>query len=95
MDANYVFQCGMVWSQFGEHDAGMELITALQSSDPSLRVLARAMLEHGSGSRELLGQALADRIISHSEAELCLFAWETSNAVPRLHARVWFPSTSS
>ena len=93
MDANYVFMCGMVWSQFGEQDAGHELITALQSPDPALRILARTMLERARGSKELLDQALADRTISRGDAELCSFGPGTS--LEALTAGVWFPRASS
>jgi len=72
MDANYLVLCGMVWAQFGQENAGRELIRALASSDEMLRVLARAMLEQGGGcSKELIGQALAEDEISESMASLC------------------------
>jgi hypothetical protein len=74
MDANYLVLCGMVWAQFGQETAGRELIRALASSDEVVRVLARTMLEQaGSGSKELIGQALADDEISESMASLCAF----------------------
>ena len=95
MDANYVFMCGMVWSQFGEQDAGHELITALQSTDPALRILARTMLDQAPGSKELLGQALADRAISPGDAELCSFGNLTGTPIQSLTAGVWFPPASS
>jgi hypothetical protein len=49
MDANYLVLCGMVWAQFGQEDAGLELIRALASSDDGVRVLARTMLEQAGG----------------------------------------------
>jgi hypothetical protein len=74
MDTNYLVLCGMVWSQFGQESAGRELIRALASSDDNIRVLARTMLEHaGAGSKELIGQALAEDEISASMASLCAF----------------------
>ena len=74
MDTNYLVLCGMVWAQFGQESAGRELIRALASSDDSIRVLARTMLaQAGGGSKELIGQALADDEISVSMASLCAF----------------------
>ena len=74
MDTNYLVLCGMVWSQFGQENAGLELIRALRSSDDCVRILARTMLEQaGGGSKELIGQALASDQISVSMASLCGF----------------------
>jgi hypothetical protein len=74
MDGNYLVLCGMVWAQFGHEQAGRELIRALASSDEVMRVLARTMLEQADGgSKELIGQALADDQISVSMASLCGF----------------------
>jgi len=95
MDANYVFMCGMIWSQFGEQDAGHELISALQSTDPAVRVLARTMLDQSRGSKELLGQALADRTISTGDAELCSFGDLSGTRIEGLTAGVWFPPAFS
>lgn len=95
MDANYVFMCGMVWSQFGEQEAGQELISALQSSDPAVRILARTMLEHAQGSKELIGQALVDRTISPEDAELCSFSKFGGVPMESFTGGVWFPPASS
>jgi hypothetical protein len=74
MDANYLVLCGMVWAQFGHEQAGRELIRALGSSDEVVRVLARTMLEQADGgSKELIGQALAEDQISVTMASLCGF----------------------
>jgi hypothetical protein len=74
MDANYLVLCGMVWAQFGQEAAGRELIRALASSDELVRVLARTMLEQADGgSKELIGQALAEDQISVTMASLCGF----------------------
>jgi hypothetical protein len=79
MDANYLVLCGMVWAQFGQENAGRELIRALASSDEIMRVLARVLLEQGGGcSKELIGQALAEDEISASMATLCAFAGQLS-----------------
>lgn len=44
MNSNYVFLCGVMWCQFGQLDAGRELLRATDSEDPDLRALAWAML---------------------------------------------------
>jgi hypothetical protein len=96
MDANYLVLCGMVWAQFGQEDAGRELIRALASSDEMMRVLARTLLERADGgSKELIGQALAEEEISASMASLCGFeqgppskpqGWDSSMRYPAASA---------
>ncbi|HXR17775.1 MAG TPA: hypothetical protein VN777_16395 [Terriglobales bacterium] len=84
MDANYLVLCGMVWAQFGQEDAGRELIRALASSDEMMRVLARTLLERADGgSKELIGQALAEEEISVSMASLCGFE-QGQSSKPRM-----------
>jgi len=74
MYGNYLVLCGMVWAQFGAQDAGLELIRAMSSGDQEVRVLARTMLEQAQGgSKELIGQALAEAEISVSMARSCGF----------------------
>jgi HEAT repeat protein len=74
MYGEYLVLCGMVWAQFGAQEAGLELIRALTSSDPDVRVLARTLLEQANGgSKELIGEALAQDEISVSMASLCAF----------------------
>jgi hypothetical protein len=94
MYGNYLVLCGMVWAQFGEQDAGLELIRAMSSGDQEVRVLARTMLEqaHG-GSKELIGQALAESEISVSMARLCGF---DQGQTPRAwNAGTWFGPASA
>jgi len=96
MDANYLVLCGMVWAQFGQEDAGLELIRALSSSDDGLRVLARTMLERaGGGSRELIGQALAADEISASMARLCGFEQRRRVTHESWDGGVWYPAGSA
>jgi hypothetical protein len=96
MDANYLVLCGMVWAQFGQEDAGLELIRALASSDDGVRVLARTMLEHaGGGSKELIGQALAADEISASMASLCGFEQGQPSTLRSWNGGVWFPEASA
>jgi hypothetical protein len=47
MDSNYVFLCGVMWSNYGAHEAGKELVRATASSDPNTKALAWAMLAKG------------------------------------------------
>jgi hypothetical protein len=74
MYGNYLVLCGMVWTHFGKQDAGLELIRALDSEDENVRVLARILLQQGgAGSKELIGEALAQDEISLGMAQLCSF----------------------
>jgi hypothetical protein len=45
MNADYVFLCGVMWAQYASEDAGLELVRALDSADPDVVFLARALLE--------------------------------------------------
>jgi hypothetical protein len=47
MDSNYVFLCGVMWSRFGQQDAGKELLRAANSGDPDMKALAWAMFAKG------------------------------------------------
>src|SRR5271167_4736861 len=94
MYGDYLVMCGMVWSQFGEHNAGLELIRALQSPDPEVRVLARILLEQADGgSRELIGEALAMEQISVSMANMCTFEQDQRGKFKALGG--WIPSEPS
>jgi hypothetical protein len=78
MYGDYLVMCGMVWSQFGKEDAGLELVRALSSPDPDVRILARILLEQSQGgSKALIGEALAREEISASTASLCAFGRES------------------
>jgi len=93
MDANYLVLCGMVWAQFGQEQAGRELIRALASSDEIVRVLARTMLEQaGRGSKELIGQALADDEISVGMASLCAFEQGQRSMFRAWDGGAWSPA---
>ncbi len=43
--ADYVFLCGVMWSQYASEDACIELVRALYSEDPDVVFLACALLE--------------------------------------------------
>ena len=96
MYGNYLILCGMAWSQFGSQDAGLELIRALASSDPDVRVLARTLLEQANGgSKELIGEALAQEEISASLANLCGFEKDQEPRVQSLGGSQWRPLASA
>lgn len=83
MYGEYLVLCGMVWAQFGAQEAGLELIRALASSDADVRVLARILLEQANGgSKELIGEALAQDVISASMANICAFNKECEAFLP-------------
>ena len=50
MNSDYVFRCGVVWCQYGQQEAGSELMRAAESGDPDLSALALAMLQEGCKS---------------------------------------------
>lgn len=50
MNSDYVFLCGVVWCQYGQQEAGSELMRAAESGDPDLSALALAMLQEGCKS---------------------------------------------
>ncbi len=73
MDANYMLACGIVWRKTADPEAGWELVEALQSSDPSLRMLARIFLvETGRDSMDLLEGAVASGILRPDVAGPCM-----------------------
>ena len=45
MRADYVFLCGVMWTQYASRDAGLELLRALHSEDQEVVSLACALLE--------------------------------------------------
>ena len=95
MDANYLVLCGMVWAQFGQEAAGRELIRALASADEIVRVLARTMLEQaGGGSKELIGQALAEDEISETMASLCGFEQSRGSKLKSWDRAAWHAASA-
>jgi hypothetical protein len=90
MYGDYLVLCGMVWSQFGKEDAGLELVRALSSPDADVRVLARTLLEQSQGgSKALIGEALAREEISASTAALCAFGRVRESDVCRFGGEGW------
>jgi hypothetical protein len=96
MGANYLVLCGMLWTQFGKEDAGLELIRALTSSDDAVRVLARTMLEQAGGaSKQLIGQAVAEDEISAAMASLCGFERSDGTKLKSWDTDAWLPAASA
>jgi len=90
MYGDYLVLCGMVWSQFGKEDAGLELVRALSSPDQDVRVLARTLLEQTpGGSKALIGEALAREEISASTASLCAFVRERQSEGGKFGGEGW------
>jgi hypothetical protein len=73
MDANYLLACGIVWRKDADPEAGWELVEALESRDPRLRLLAQALLvDNGEDSMRLLENAVAAGVVSPQVAGPCM-----------------------
>jgi hypothetical protein len=73
MDANYMLACGIVWRKTADPEAGWELVEALESPDPRLRLLAQSLLvDNGEDSMDLLESAVATGIVSPRVAGPCM-----------------------
>ncbi|MBZ5679246.1 MAG: hypothetical protein LAO24_03965 [Acidobacteriia bacterium] len=73
MDASYMLACGIVWRKTADPEAGWELVEALESRDPRLRLLAQSLLvENGEDSMELLESAVTGGIVSPEVAGPCM-----------------------
>jgi hypothetical protein len=65
MEMNYMVACGIVWRKTSDPEAGWELIEALESPDPGVRLLAQNLLvENGEDSMVLLEGAVERGITS-------------------------------
>jgi hypothetical protein len=65
MDPVYILACGIVWQKTADPDAGWELVEGLESSDPSLRLLAwNLLVENGKQSMHFLESAVATGKVS-------------------------------
>ncbi len=73
MDPVYMLACGIVWRKTADPEAGWELVEALESSDPCLRLLAQSLLvENGEQSMDLLENAVATGKVSPQVAGPCM-----------------------
>ena len=96
MDATYVFLCGIVWLQFGTREAGRDLILALSSLCPHLRLLARTLLEQaGERSKELIAEAVATSELSGDQANLFDFDAASPAVSGRWSENGWYPGASA
>jgi len=74
MDATDVILCGLVWVQFRQREAGLELVRAIESADPEPQSLAEVMLEQaGLCSEELVKDAIAKDSYAALETRLLSF----------------------
>ena len=69
MDSNYVFLCGVMWCNYGQQEAGKELLRATSSSDLDIRTLAWAMLAKGVAQlrQRMLGDPSDPQILETPE----------------------------
>jgi hypothetical protein len=95
MEINDLVLYGMVWAQFGQENAGRELVRALESPDETTRVVARIMLGQGGCAKELIGQAIAEEEISVSMATVCGFEQCTPSKFRKWDGTGWCPSASA
>ena len=73
MDITYMLACGIVWRKTSDPEAGWELVEALESPNPHLRLLAQNLLvENGEDSMYLLESAVAGGSISPEAAGSCM-----------------------
>lgn len=73
MDPVYMLACGIVWRKTADPEAGWELVEALDSTDPCMRLLAQSLLvENGEHSMDLLESAVAGGLISPEAAGPCM-----------------------
>jgi hypothetical protein len=73
MDGTYMLACGIVWRKTADPEAGWELVEALQSTDPTLRLLAQSLLvETGKDSMDLLEDAVARGVLRPEVAGPCM-----------------------
>ena len=88
MDATDVILCGLVWAQFREYQAGLQLVRAIESADPELQMLAEVMLEQaGLCSGDLVRDAIATD--NHKKLETLLLSFRPSERV-EANARFWW-----
>jgi hypothetical protein len=73
MDAEYTIACGIVWHKTADPEAGWDLVDALRSPDPYIRLLAQNLLASGGEeSMRLLEDAIGMGIITPEAASACM-----------------------
>lgn len=91
MYGEHLLACGTLWARFGDVQAGRELVRAMDSTDESVRILARILLQQADhASKELIAEALAQGEIAVGTANLFGFEpdekWEIESLAPRASA---------
>jgi hypothetical protein len=73
MNPNYLLACAIVWRKTTDAEAGLELLEGLDSPDPNVRVLSRALLmDDEENSLRLLEGALMAGVVSPTAAGECI-----------------------
>ena len=73
MNPDYLLACAIVWRRTADPEAGVGLLEGLDSSDPRLRALSRALLIDGEeNSMLLLEGALSAGIVNPEAASACI-----------------------
>lgn len=73
MDTDFMLACGIIWQKTADPEAGWELVEALESPDPRLRLLAQTLLvENGEDSMLLLESAVSTGIVSPQVVGPCM-----------------------
>ena len=73
METLCMVACGIIWRNSADEDAGWELVTALGSSDPGLREIARQMLPvRRDNAMALLEAAITAGILTPETAWPCM-----------------------
>jgi hypothetical protein len=71
MESDYVYLCGVIWCKYGQHDAGKELLRAVDTEDPDMQALAWAMFVKGSRRLKELEKAAQPSSSTIVRGQLC------------------------
>ena len=73
MNPDYMLAWAFVWRRTTDSEAGLELLEALESGDPKIRLMAqRLLIESGEDSMGLLESALTAGALSPDSAGPCM-----------------------
>lgn len=73
MNPDYLLACAIVWRKTADAEAGLGLVEGLDSSDPGVRTLSRALLiDDEENSLRLLEGALEAGVVSPEAAGGCI-----------------------
>ena len=82
MNPDYLLACALVWRKSADAEAGLGLLEGLDSPDPGVRTLSRALLINDEeNSLRLLEGALAAGVVSPEAAGGCIadILWNRQN----------------